>query len=133
MTKHQSYLIKKIPLSAFYFQFIQNSTHLFKCCDTSRYKRKTQFIVYHTHHAKHRFHTCRVTVYKQQLEQFSKLVMNSQSTLVVASQSQTSHTAEFARKSVSYNGTNRFIPSKQVVSYKRNNLFRRDVTKCSVL
>ena len=39
--KHQSYLIKKIPLSAFYFQFIQNSTHLFKCCDTSRYKRQT--------------------------------------------------------------------------------------------
>ena len=32
-----------------------------------------------------------------------------------------------------YNGTNRFIPSKQVVSYKRNNLFRRGVTKCSVL
>lgn len=37
------------------------------------------------------------------------------------------------KQSVSYNGTNRFIPSKQVVSYKRNNLFRRGVTKCSVL
>lgn len=36
-------------------------------------------------------------------------------------------------QSVLYNGTNRFIPSKQVVSYKRNNLFRRGVTKCSVL
>lgn len=39
----------------------------------------------------------------------------------------------YKEQSVSYNGTNRFIPSKQVVSYKRNNLFRRGVTKCSVL
>ena len=60
MTKHQSYLIKKIPLSAFNFQFIQNSTHLFKCCDTSRYKRQTQFVFNQPHYIQHSLHPGRI-------------------------------------------------------------------------
>ena len=57
-----------IAVLALHFQSVQNTLHLLECCDTSRYKRKTEFIMNHSHHAKHSFHACRVTVYKQQLE-----------------------------------------------------------------
>ena len=91
---------------AFYFQFIQYAAHLFVSSDAGRNQRQAQAVLNHSHHAEHGFHSGRVTVDEQQLEQFGKLVMDGQCIVVVAGQCQTRHAAEFTRKGISDNGDN---------------------------
>ena len=64
---------------AFYFQLIQYAAHLFVSSDAGRNQRQAQTVLNHSHHAEHGFHSGRVTVDKQQLEQLRKLVMDATS------------------------------------------------------
>ena len=91
---------------AFYFQLIQYAAHLFVSSDAGRNQRQAQTVLNHSHHAEHGFHSGRVTVDKQQLEQLRKLVMDGQRIVVVADQCQTRHAAELTRKGISDNGDN---------------------------
>lgn len=71
---------------AFYFQFIQYAAHLLVSSDAGWNQRQAQAVLNHSHHTEHGFHSGWVTVDKQQLEQFGKLVMDGQRVVVVAGQ-----------------------------------------------
>ena len=127
---------------AFYFQLIQYAAHLLVSSDAGRNQRQAQTVFNHSHHAEHGFHSGRVTVDKQQLEQLRKLVMDGQRIVVVAGQCQTRHAAEFTRKGISDNGDNthgsqgnqrKVIPSSPEITSKFSGLFLMISSICVML
>ena len=49
-------------------QFIQNLSHGLESCNSGRHEREAEFVFNHSHNVKNRLYTCRIAIYKKQLE-----------------------------------------------------------------
>ena len=60
--------LESIALIILNLQFLENLTHLLKCTDACRYKRKTKNILDEAHLVEHGFNTGRVAINEKQTE-----------------------------------------------------------------
>ena len=65
--------------------------------DASGNKRQTQLVLNHTHSVQHTLNTSWITVNKQQIKQFCKLMVNRAGVIIIASQCKTHHAVKCAK------------------------------------